>query len=63
MFAFLRADRVCCFDRFGVVIRFSTEELLSLSVGYVDIKLSLAVPNLPVASPFSFASTSLIGLI
>ena len=33
VFAFLRADSVDCFDRLGVVIKFSTDELLSLSVG------------------------------
>jgi len=33
VFAFLRAESVDCLDRFGVVIRFSTELLLSLSVG------------------------------
>ena len=52
--AFLRAESVEPFERFGVVIRFSTEELLSLSVGYVDMRLSLAVP----APPFSFFAFS-----
>ena len=63
VFAFLRADSVDCFDRLGVVIKFSTDELLSLSVGYVDIKLSLAVPAFPF-SPFdSLPFISLMGLI
>jgi len=60
--AFLRADRVYCFDLLGVVIKFSTEELLSLSVGYVDMRPSLwdELPSLPL---FSFAWISLIGFI
>ena len=33
VFAFLSAESVYCLDRFGVVIKFSTDELLSLSVG------------------------------
>ena len=61
--AFLRADRVYCLDRLGVVIRFSTDELLSLSVGWVEIRLSLAVPDFSPAFFSSLACISLIGLI
>jgi hypothetical protein len=58
--AFLRADRVEPFDLLGVVIKLSTELLLSLSVGCVDRRLSLAAPVLSLPSlASSFYYTSL----